>query len=67
MFERRASTFRSRRHLSHRGLLLRHIGYFASLQGCAKVAGDRTSVRVFVSTANVLTVARLQALVEEAR
>lgn len=30
--------------LSHPGLLLRHIGYFASLQGCAKVVGDRSSV-----------------------
>jgi hypothetical protein len=51
--------------LSHHGLLLRHIGYFASLRALTKVPEQRASVRVRVSTANVLTVERLRALVED--
>lgn len=52
--------------LSPRGLLLRHIGYFASLRDLLPVPADRTRARVTVPTANILTVARLRALVEAA-
>jgi hypothetical protein len=53
--------------LNPNGLLLRHIGYFTSLHECDKVPEGRRSVRVRVPTANVLTVARLQALVQGVR
>jgi hypothetical protein len=53
--------------LSPSGLLLRHIGYFASLREHARVPDSQSSVRVRVPAANVLTVARLQALVGAVR
>jgi Domain of unknown function (DUF4365) len=53
--------------LNHHGLLLRHIGYWASLHSHETVPESRKSVRVKVSTANVLTVPRLRDLVEAAR
>jgi hypothetical protein len=53
--------------LNHHGLLLRHIGYWASLRAHETVPGGRATVRVKVSTANVLTAARLRELVEAAR
>lgn len=53
--------------LNHNGLLLRHIGYWTSLSSCDVVSEARSSVRVRVPTANVLTARRLRELVEVAR
>ncbi len=53
--------------LNHHGLLLRHIGYWASLHSHETVPEGRARVRVKVPTANVLTVPRLRDLVEAAR
>ena len=53
--------------LSHEGLLLRHIGYWMSLRSRETVPAGRASVRVKVPVANVLTMPRLWALVEDTR
>jgi hypothetical protein len=53
--------------LNHEGLLLRHIGYWTSLHSRDVVPAARSSVRVKVPIANVLTARRLRELVEAAR
>ncbi|OLT00096.1 hypothetical protein BJF90_07340 [Pseudonocardia sp. CNS-004] len=53
--------------LNHDGLLLRYLGYWASLSSRKVVPETRSSVRVKVPTANVLTARRLRELVEATR
>jgi hypothetical protein len=52
--------------LGPQGLLLRHIGYYLPMRDQPALPAGRASARLAVPTANVLTVERLQALVEAA-
>ena len=52
--------------LGPQGLLLRHLGYYVSLRDHPPLPAGQATTSVKVPMANVLTVARLQALVESA-